>query len=147
MSDDYSKIPYKNILAWRKGYEFVIEVYRTIKNFPIEERYGIVSQLRRAAVSVLANIVEGRAKRSVSEKEFLRFLSIAKGSLWECEFFLGLSRDLGYLNKDEFAFLEDLRSQTAYLLHEFMKKIKKDMGKSTVSDTNVASDASGASVA
>ena len=43
MSDDYSKIPYKNILAWRKGYEFVIEVYRTTKNFPVEERYGIVS--------------------------------------------------------------------------------------------------------
>jgi four helix bundle protein len=71
--------------------------------------------------------VEGRAKRSVSEKEFLRFLSIAKGSLWECEFFLELSRDLGYLNKNEFDFLEDLRSQTAYLLHEFMKKIKNDI--------------------
>lgn len=125
MTENYSRIPYKNILAWQKGYEFVKEVYRATKNFPIEEKYGIISQLRRAAVSVLANIVEGRAKRSVSEKEFLRFLSIAKGSLWECEFFLELSKDLGYLNKDEFTYLEDLRSQTAYLLHEFMEKNQK----------------------
>lgn len=138
MIENFSRVPYKNILAWRKGYEFVKEVYRLTKNFPIDERYGIVIQIRRAAVSVLANIVEGRAKRSVSEKEFLRFLSIAKGSLWECEFFLELSKDLGYLNEDEFIHLEDLRSQTAYLLHEFMEKIKGDMNKGVAS---VASDA------
>jgi len=113
--------PYQNILAWQKSYEFVIEVYRLTKFFPNEEKYGIVSQLRRAAVSVSANIVEGRAKPS--DKDFLRFLNIAKGSLWECQFFLKLSKDLGYLNDTEYEYLEDLRTQTDFLLFRFIKKI------------------------
>lgn len=114
--------PYQNILAWQKSYEFIIEVYRITRGFPTEERYGITSQLRRAAVSVSANIVEGRAKQT--EKDFLRYLDIAKGPLWECQFFLKLSKDLGYLSNDEREYLEDLRTQTDYLLFKFTEKIR-----------------------
>ncbi|MFH1089819.1 MAG: four helix bundle protein [Candidatus Uhrbacteria bacterium] len=122
MDDVYSIKPYQNILAWQKSYEFVIEVYRLTKRFPGEERYGITSQLRRAAVSVSANIVEGRAKQT--EKDFLRYLNIAKASLWECQFFLKLSKDLGYLSDDEYIHLEDLRTQTDFLLFKFTERIK-----------------------
>jgi four helix bundle protein len=113
MSDDEK--PYKKLIVWQRGYEFVLEVYRLSETFPKREWYGLTSQLRRAAVSVLANIVEGSAKRSL--KDFLRFLDIAKGSLWECEFLLELSKDLHYLTQDDFQHLDELRAKTAYLLH------------------------------
>jgi len=123
--EEFVKKSYQNIVAWQKSYEFVIEVYRLTRQFPSEEKYGIVSQLRRAAVSVSANIVEGRAKPT--DKDFLRFLAIAKGSLWECQFFLKLSKDLGYLKTSEYEYLEDLRTQTDFLLFKFMKKIKAEV--------------------
>jgi len=116
--------PYKKILAWQRGYQLVLETYKTTEHFPKEERYGITSQLRRTVVSVVANIVEGRAKKS--EKDFLRYLNIAKGSLWECEFFLELSRDLGYLNPEEFERLNELQAKTAFLLYKFTESIIKN---------------------
>lgn len=116
--------PYQNILAWQKSYEFVIEVYRLTKKFPSEERYGITNQLRRAAVSGSVNIVEGRAKPT--DRDFLKYLYIARASLWECQFFLKLSRDLEYLSFDEYEHLEDLRTQTDFLLFKFIEKIKSE---------------------
>jgi len=119
--------PYKKILAWQKGYQFVLEVYKITENFPREEMYGITSQIRRAAVSVTANIVEGRAKKS--ENDFLRYLNIAKGSLWECEFFLELAKDLKYLKQNEFEKLNELRAKTAFFLYKFTKSIIEDNQK------------------
>ena len=107
--------PHKKLIVWQRGYEFIKEVYKLTEKFPKHELYGLVSQLRRAAVSILANVVEGQAKKS--KKDMLRFLNIAKGSIWECDFFLELSRDLNYIDNEEYSVAEELRSKTAYLLH------------------------------
>lgn len=119
--------PYKKILAWQRGYQLVLETYKTTERFPKEERYGITSQIRRAVVSIVANIVEGRAKNS--EKDFLRYLYISRGSIWEYEFFIELARDLGYLSQEEFERLDELRAKTAFLLHRFTQSIVEDNKK------------------
>ena len=114
---------YRDLIVWQRGYGYVLEVYKLTKNFPKHELYGVVSQLRRASSSVLANIVEGQAKNS--KKDFVRFLYIARGSIRECEFFLELSRDLGYLTKEQYEHLESMRGETGFLLHRLIKSLEK----------------------
>ncbi len=87
------------------------------ESFPVHERYALTSQLRRAAVSVPTNIVEGYAKHSV--KDLLRYLDIAGGSLTETEYLLELARDLGYFIQTEYDQIEEIRSKAAYLLYKF----------------------------
>ena len=77
--------------------ELVVEVYRTTRGFPVEERYGLQAQLRRAAVSVPTNIVEGCARNS--EKDYLHFIDVAIASASEVRYLLGLSARLGILQK------------------------------------------------
>ncbi len=114
---------YKKLIVWQNGYRFILEVYRLSKTFPKYEQYGITSQLRRAAVSVIANIVEGQAKNS--RKDFLRYLNIAKGSIRECEFLLELAHDLGYLSREDYNHLEELQAKTAYLLHRLTLSLQQ----------------------
>jgi len=78
----------------------VIEVYKTTKAFPKEERYGLTSQMKRSAYSIPMNLVEGGAKRT--EKEFRRFVDIAIGSCAELEYQLELCRDLNFLTSDQY---------------------------------------------
>lgn len=85
---------YKDLLIWQKGMRLTKTVYRLTKGFPAEERYGLASQMRRAAVSIPSNIAEGQARRGT--REFVQFLSLASGSLAELETQLLLSVDLGY---------------------------------------------------
>ena len=79
---------------WRKAHEFVLAIYRLSASFPKQELYALNVQLRRAAVSVPANIAEGFSRKSRAEKA--RFMNIAEGSLEECRYYLILSQDLGY---------------------------------------------------
>jgi carbamoyl-phosphate synthase large subunit len=85
---------YKDLLVWQKGMLLAKLVYQLTQKFPIEERYGLTSQLRRAAVSVPSNIAEGQARKGTNE--FLQFLSIAEGSLAELDTQLSLSVELGF---------------------------------------------------
>jgi four helix bundle protein len=86
--------------AWKQAMELVVGVYSITKSFPKSEQYGLVSQLRRAAVSVPANIAEGAARNG--NKEFLHFLGIASGSLSELDSLIDLAKRLGYVeNTDE----------------------------------------------
>ncbi len=89
---------FRDLLAWRKAHEFVLEVYKLTATFPKPETYGLTCQLRRAAVSIAANIAEGFKRRSVAEKA--RFLNIAEGSIAESDYYLILCRDLGYGQPD-----------------------------------------------
>ena len=91
---------FQRVIAWQKAHEFVLLVYRISKQFPEDERFGLTSQLRRAAVSIEANIAEGYRKLSKQDK--LRFLNIAQGSLEECRDYHILIKDLNYINDDEF---------------------------------------------
>lgn len=86
---------YRDLVAWRKAMELVLEVYQVTKSFPKEEMYGLTSQLRRAAVSVPSNIAEGQAR--FSAREFYRFLSHARGSLVEVETQIMIAKSLLYL--------------------------------------------------
>src|SRR5262244_576237 len=85
---------FRDLMVWRKAHEFVLAVYRFTDSFPDREKFGLSHQLRRAAVSIPANIAEGFGKRSQAEKA--RFLNIAEGSVEECRYYLILSQDLGY---------------------------------------------------
>ena len=90
---------YWDLIAWKKSMRFVSEVYRATQGFPREELYGLISQLRRAAVSVPSNIAEGQAHYSA--REFHRFLSHARGSLVEIETQIMIAQDLAYLSSDQ----------------------------------------------
>ena len=85
---------FRDLVVWRKAHEFVLAVYRFTESFPDREKYGLSHQMRRAAVSIPANIAEGFGKRSSAEKA--RFLNIAEGSLEECRYYLILAQDLDY---------------------------------------------------
>jgi four helix bundle protein len=85
--------------AWKQAMELVVGVYSITKTFPQSEQYGLVSQLRRAAVSVPANIAEGAARNG--NKEFVHFLGIASGSLSELDTLIDLARQLGYVENTE----------------------------------------------
>jgi four helix bundle protein len=84
------------LIVWQKAHAWVLAAYRFTEAFPTQETYGMTSQLRRAAVSIPANIAEGFKKSGVADKR--RFMNIAQGSVEECRYYLILSRDLGYGN-------------------------------------------------
>ena len=85
---------FEDLIVWQKAHQFVLAVYRFTESFPKAELYGLTSQLRRAAVSVPANIAEGFKKNSKLDK--VRFMNIAQGSIEECRYYLILAKDLGY---------------------------------------------------
>jgi four helix bundle protein len=85
---------FEQLLVWQKAHQFVLDVYRHTEAFPRHEIYGLTSQLRRAAVSLPANIAEGFKKRGRPDK--VRFFNIAQGSLEECRYYLILAKDLNY---------------------------------------------------
>ena len=90
---------FKDLLVWQKAHHWVLEVYKYSEKFPQKELYCLTSQLRRAAVSVPANISEGYKKKGKADK--LRFMNIAQGSLEEAKYYLILAKDLGYGDSDE----------------------------------------------
>lgn len=85
---------FQDLVVWQKAHQFVLAVYHYSDYFPQKEVYSLTSQLRRAAVSIPANIAEGFKKRGKSDKA--RFMNIAQGSLEECRYYLILAKDLGY---------------------------------------------------
>jgi len=86
---------YRELVVWKHAHTFALKVYRSTQKFPSEERYGLTSQLRRATLSIVSNIAEGSGRQG--DREQVRFLRIARGSVSEVECQLLLSRDLGYL--------------------------------------------------
>ena len=86
---------YRDLLVWQKALKLATSLYEITRLFPTEERYGLTSQMRRAAVSVASNIAEGQARHKTNE--FVQFLFIARGSLAELDTQRMISRDLGYL--------------------------------------------------
>jgi four helix bundle protein len=119
---DYTKIE-----AWRLADDLTVAVYAQTRSFPREEIYGLTSQLRRASYSVPANIVEGSSRES--QKDYLHFLYIARGSLSETQYFIHLARRLGYFSLKE---AEALHLQTKLVfgcLHGLIKAVEKETGK------------------
>lgn len=108
--------------VWQEAHGFVKMIYKVTEKFPKEELFSLTSQIRRAAISIPANIVEGYAYRS--DKKLLQHLSIANGSLAEVEYYLMLAEDLGFLSQEEVLKLEDQRRKVGAYLTKFIKAIK-----------------------
>jgi len=109
---------FADLAVWQKAHQFVLAVYRLSRTFPRSETYGVSSQIRRAAVSIAANIAEGFRKRGKADK--LRFLNIAQGSLEESRYYLILVRDLEYGDVME---LETLPAEVGKLLEAYSQAI------------------------
>ncbi len=109
---------FQDLIVWQKAHAFVLQVYTATRQFPKEERYGLSSQFRRAAISVPANIAEGFRKRSKQDKA--RLLNIAEGSLEECRYYLILADDLGHLEKRP---LWELTEEIGRLLNAYRSAI------------------------
>ncbi|MGB8062111.1 MAG: four helix bundle protein [Candidatus Sulfotelmatobacter sp.] len=91
---------FRNLKVWEKAHSLTLDVYRVSKSFPREEMYGLTSQMRRASVSIGANVAEGPCRRG--DVDFARFLQIAAGSAAELEYHLLLSRDLELLEEADY---------------------------------------------
>lgn len=114
---------YHNLIVWKRSVELVKMTYRLIKLFPDSELFGLISQLKRAVVSVVANIVEGRGKKT--DKDFLKFLYIANGSLDECRCYYELALELDFINQIQFDYIEKKRKEVGYLLYKLINSIEK----------------------
>jgi len=112
---------FKDLIVWEKSHQLTLEIYKTSLKFPSDEKYGLISQMRRAAYSVPANIVEGHSRKS--KKEFLQFLNIAKGSLEELKYFIILCNDLKYIDNQKRIFLEEKAEEVSMILYSFTKSL------------------------
>jgi four helix bundle protein len=110
---------YRQLAVWKRAHGFVIKVYRSTETFPDRERYGLTAQLRRAAVSVISNIAEGSGRQG--DREQIRFLKIARGSVCETECQLLLSRDLGYLDAPAWKLLDQDCQEISRMLNGLVR--------------------------
>ena len=117
---------YKDLIVYQKAYKLALEIYQTTKNYPKEEIYGLVSQMRRSTVSIPCNIAEGY--RRGHRKEYVQFLYMAHGSCGELETLLSLSFDLGLIDKDTFEKLYPMQEEISKLLRGLISSLNKPKG-------------------
>ena len=122
---DHDKKGFRKLKVWNEAHKLTLLVYRITDKFPRHEIFGLTPQIKRAVVSIAANIVEGHVKHS--KKEFLHHLDFANGSLVEVEYYLELARDLEYIDNDEYKTIENQRIIVGNLLHGFIKSIKLNL--------------------
>ena len=109
------KYSYRELIAWQKGVEFVVALYRATATFPKEELYGLTSQLRRAAVSIPSNIAEGQGR--LTEGEFKHFLGQARGSLWELQTQLEIAYRLQFLSRAQYEVIHKMADDLGKILN------------------------------
>lgn len=113
---------FKDLIAWQKAMDLVETVYRLTSQFPADERFGLTSQQRRAAVSIPSNIAEGHGRNS--DGDFLRFLSMAYGSLREVETQLLIAVRLKYIGQSDFQPVQELCDETGRILNGLMNSLR-----------------------
>jgi four helix bundle protein len=113
---------FRRLRVWARAHQLVLEVYRATRDFPVRERYGITSQMRRAAVSIPANIAEGCGRRG--NAEFAHFLSISMGSATELQYHLILARDLELVEAAPFALLDGKTAEVQMMLVALIRSLK-----------------------
>jgi four helix bundle protein len=112
---------YKELLVWKQAHRLALDIYRDTQQFPQEERYGLVAQMRRAALSVVSNIAEGSGRQS--DREQSRFLRIARGSVHEVQCQLLISRDLGFLTSDKWLVLDGAAQEISKMIHGLVSSL------------------------
>ena len=115
---------YRNIKAWQFADELALLVYQATDLFPKSELFGLTQQMRRAAISVAANIAEGCIRKT--RKEYLHFLNIAQGSLMELDYYVYFSFRLHYLDENSYKSLSNLCDQAAKTLFGLIKAVQKE---------------------
>ena len=118
ISDDGN---YKNLIVWQKSIILVKDIYKLTQSFPAEEKFGLVSQMRRAVVSIPSNIAEGQARRTTGD--YVRFVSNAEGSLAELETQLIISIELKFCTKDEVQDCFSLMLEIRKMLNALRRKL------------------------
>ena len=113
---------YRDLVAWQRGVAFSLDVYRATTAFPRSEKFGLVSQLRRAAVSIPSNIAEGYGRGKTND--YSRFLRVARGSLYEVETQLTIAEQLGYLGEQTFRELESIAKELGRILAGLIRSIE-----------------------
>ena len=115
---------FRDLIVWQKAYEFVLRTYALTKQFPRDERYCLIPQMRRAAISIPANIAEGFKKRGLPDKN--RLYNVSQGSLEESRYYLILREDLGY---GECTSLEPLLEDVSRLLIAYAQAVERNISK------------------
>ena len=113
---------YKDLLVWEKAHNMVLEIYSLTRHFPKEERYGLVQQIQRSAVSVPTNIAEGFSRGSI--KEYIHFLYICRASLSETDYHLHLSLDLKYLSLKSYDKIKQLIDEIGKMVNGLINSLK-----------------------
>ena len=112
---------FEDLGVWQKSHKLVLETYKMTKGFPNDEKFGLVSQMRRAGVSIAANIAEGFKKRGLKDKA--NFYNIAQGSLEELRYYMILAKDLGYLTENA-GLMKDL-DEVGKMLHGLINSVRE----------------------
>src|SRR6188768_3855262 len=115
---------HKKLRAFELADNLAVEIYRTAQNFPREEQFGLTSQMRRAAVSVASNIVEGCARHT--ESDYLRFLDISYGSVRELEYQISLATRLEFMPSTVGLKVTDIAAETARVLNGLIRSLRKE---------------------
>jgi four helix bundle protein len=114
---------YRDLIVWQKSYQLCIQIYKRTKDFPKEEKFGLTSQIRRAAVSVPSNIAEGYGRRTTPD--YIRALYVAYGSHCELETQMLLSGDLGYIKVEDMKKLQDDIGEVERMLKALIKSLER----------------------
>jgi four helix bundle protein len=112
---------HKQLELWKESFDVAILIYSLTKSFPNEEKFGLISQLRRSAVSIPSNIAEGAGRKS--KKEYINFLSMAMASLSELDTLILISTKLEYIKKDESLYIQNKFERISKLLYGLMKRL------------------------
>lgn len=118
---------YRELKVWQEGVQLALEIYRLSEAFPKSEIYGLTSQMRRAAVSISANIAEGAARDTT--KEYLRFVSIAIGSAAELQTLMQIVRGLKYLNESQLSPIESTCESITRMLRALQRSLRQRMNR------------------
>lgn len=116
---------FEQLIVWQKAHQYVLSIYRVTRQYPKEEIFGLVNQMRRAATSITANIAEGYIR--IGSKEKLRFYNISQGSLEETRNFIILSKDLNYITEEDKKLLSDQASEVSRILNAYCKGIINEL--------------------
>jgi len=125
MGEEKRIIFFTNLLAWQKGHQLVILIYKTTESFPERETFALINQMRRAAVSITSNIAEGFSRKSLKEK--VQFYYTALGSLTEVQNQLLVARGVGYLRENKFKDIILLSEEVAKLINGLIRSLKSSL--------------------
>ncbi len=112
---------FKELITWQKGIEIVKKTYLLAKDFPREEKFGLISQMTRSAVSIPANIAEGSSRNS--DKDYQRFLQIALGSAFELQTYFVIVKELQWVSGEQVLTVENLLEVEIKMIHSFIKRL------------------------